>query len=255
MDVMEAKNGGKRAKAQFMLEYQGLVKSVAIKYNSERNFDLDDLISEGNLGLLRAIDEFDVSRGFKFSTYAVYWIKKMIRTYVMNESKSVYINSRGHDNLRKFHRSLMELTNKLNREPSLEEISEYIGISLDDLKALIESQYKFPSIDAIFEANNNVITHSLYDNGSDNPMDLYEDYEMIYEIRNLVLESNELTEKQYQVLVLKYGLLDGNCRSLEDIGAMLNITRQRAYQHEQAALLKLRKSERLKKLEGYGKIK
>ena len=253
MDIVEAQNGDKKARNQFILENQGLVKSVAVKYNVDNKYDIDDLISEGNIGLMNAIERFDPNRGFNFSTYAVYWIKKMIQEYIRMESKSVHITCWGYRKLSKFRKSLMDLTDSLNRMPSFDEIAEYTHIDVDDLKALIESEYKFPSIDAIFDANNNVVVESLYDNGSDDPMDLYESYEKLYEVRNLLFNSN-LNEKQLQVLLLKYGFY-GDCKTLEYIGDLMGISRQRVGQHVTDALKKLRKSENFKKLDGYGILK
>jgi RNA polymerase nonessential primary-like sigma factor len=254
MDIIEAKNGDKKARKQFILENIALVKSIAVKYNSDNMFDIDDLISEGCIGVMCAIDRFDVDRGLKFSTFAYYWIKKMIQAYVRRESRSVYIPIYGQTKLDKFGKALMDLSNKLDREPSLEEVASYLEISVNELKILLDCKNKFPSVDALFEANNNIVVKGLYDDSSDNPMDLYEDYEMVYEIRNLVFNS-DLSEKQLQVLILKYGLVDGNCMTLESIGEIMGISRQMVSQHELAALKKLRESINFRKLDGYGVLK
>ena len=253
MDIIDVKKGDKKIKSKFVLENQGLVKSIAVKYNAENKYDIDDLISEGNIGLMRAIDMYNPEFGFKFSTYATYWIKKMIQEYIRYESKSVYITCHGYNRLSKYHKALMELTNKLDREPTLEEISKYTHIPVDELNYLISSEYKYPSIDAIHEINDNVVVKSIYDNAYDDPIKIYEENELMYEIRNVILNS-DLTETQMKVLILRYGLYGAERKTMEEVGKILGVSRQRVNQYEVQALKKIRNSKFFRKLEGYGKI-
>ena len=237
--IMKAQSGDKKAKNKFIKDNQGLVFKIARMY-SNMGIEFDDLVQEGNIGLMKALDRFDVNRGYRFSTYAVHWIKSAIRGYVFTSSKIITVprHLEGKVNL---YRSIREkFLNEYDREPSIQELARLMDCSIGDVDFIIHTQMSITSLDAPVGEDADTSLSDLIDSGVASPEDIYLQKELKPQIEFL-LENSGLTEREKMVIKYKYGFY-GNKMTLEEVGSIIGVTRERIRQIENKALRKLRKS-------------
>ena len=236
----EVARKGKAARQRFIRANLRLVVSIARKYQGQ-GLPFLDLVQEGNIGLMRAVELFDWRRGFKFSTYATWWIRQAITRAIADRGRQIRLPVHVHDQIRKLRRTFVQFSQRTGRDPTPEELADALAVPLEEIERLLEAERREPVSLQAPVGEDTELGDLLEQADEQSPLDAVEDAMLRAEIGQAV--ENVLDSRERRVIALRYGLGNGHAMSLRDVGKVMGLSGERVRLIEREALRKLRNSE------------
>jgi RNA polymerase primary sigma factor len=246
--LMRTVHAGQRAKSDLIQANLRLVVSIAKRY-AGRGMQFLDLIQEGNLGLMRAVDKFDHTKGFKFSTYATWWIRQAITRAIADQARTIRIPVHMVESMNRVLRMQRQMHQEMEREPTLEELADKCQLPPDRIREILRISQDPLSLDSpVGEEDDSNLADFIHDPAAEAPADAATKRMLAQAVEDAL---SELSEREQEVVKMRFGLIDGTARTLEEVGREFGVTRERIRQIEAKTLAKLRHPQRSQRLKEF----